>query len=120
MESMTCDIAIKLYDRALSYDVNSKDPELWLITNAEVETMNELDAARVNVHDFSSNFLDGDSSIHKFQGTDMKFKGTEATDHYWANTIIVYVSVAVPRDEIEELVIALAEEFAGKEASVEV
>jgi len=146
MESMTFDIAIKLYDKSVLYEVNAKDPEIYLITNAEYLITNaevngsELDAARIKVHDFVAEFLDGSAAAHvaefldgsaaahvmgrKFNGTDMQSRSgqfkTESSDDYWADTIIVYVNTVVKRDEIEELVIALAEEFAGKEASVEV
>jgi hypothetical protein len=126
MESMTCDIAIKLYDMSVSYEINIKDSELYLITDAEILEVAvrggmTLDAARMEVHDFVSNFLDGDSSMQKFNGTDMKFQGNDTDGNYYrVNTIIVYVNVPVPRARIEELVIALAEEFAGKEVPVEV
>ena len=134
MESMTFDIAIRLYDKSVLYEVNAKDPEIYLITNAEYLITNaevngsELDAARIKVHDFVAEFLDGSAAAHvmgrKFNGTDMQSRSgqfkTESSDDYWADTIIVYVNTVVKRDEIEEQVIALAEEFAGKEASVEV
>lgn len=128
METMTCDVAIKMYDRCKDYDDNVKGPELYLIPDAKVKqgdgsgTMT-LDAARMEVHDFVSNFLDGGASSKSsrlFQGTDMKFQGTTTSAYYWADTIIIYVNVTVPREKVEDLVIALAEEFGGKEAAIEV
>lgn len=68
----------------------------------------ELDAARITIHEFAWTFFDPEKKkLDKFEGTDA-FRGTK--------DILVYLTKAVPPDEIEALVTALAEEFVPETA----
>ena len=118
---MRCNIAIKLYLSGEKHQDNFSRPEIYDIPDCEVppgsyvhgKPKNELDAARVTVHEFAMRFFDPENKkeFDKFEGTDYFSNGS------FGSFIFVYMIDGTPPEEIEALVTALAEAFAVPETA---
>lgn len=138
VDQIDCDIIVKRYDPAKTYDNNIKTQEEYripLVVN--IKTQEEYEAAfggvfgdlaagqkhnevRCVLHSFSYNLLGGgaDDCMDKFQGSDSYGPGGDPMNPEGERTtIILYVRHDLPEELVEDLVIALTEEFGVPETA---